>query len=153
MNLLLKCLFLSAHEWVNLGPAFKTWQYKLTLTAVVLGNTSVGEGRTCVPVGFSMIKWICNEVFPWHLQWKTERGWVLQGCFCEMANYVFTLVPRICWTVMWNKIINSQIAFLTDIYTHTDMNAQQNKTHIFLLPKTSQEMGSNCCFFHNVKGL
>lgn len=37
--------FRPAGDWLNLGPAFRSWQRKLTFTAAVLGNTICGRGE------------------------------------------------------------------------------------------------------------
>lgn len=37
--------FRPAGDWLNLGPAFRSWQRKLTFTGAVLGNTICGRGE------------------------------------------------------------------------------------------------------------
>lgn len=37
--------FHPAGDWLNLGPAFRSWQRKLTFTGAVLGNTICGRGE------------------------------------------------------------------------------------------------------------
>lgn len=131
-------------EWVNIGPTFKTWQYKLTLSAAVLGNTSVGEGRTCVPVRFSMIKWICNEVFPWHLQQKTKRVWALYNCFSQpLMHFASQMCPH-CNFVPTEIHTKKKSKIAWRVYTTTDTQHKQDKA--------SQKMFQNCCLFLQCEG-